>query len=185
MTLWHPPILPSPVRPVSHLVHEKGLPMSLVEDVLHLLHIVLDYFGVNPDMVSAHAPIRNPIKLTCKMTKLFVRVTKLDFLCVFLLYSWFQCGTVSCADSTAALCAWLGLTSRWLPPRVSTFRLVCRLCSVTGWTISQKNSSVNILTTTTWGSVVKLYICLCLFRIASGNQTIKYFGFFFNNNNNY
>lgn len=44
--------------------------MSLVEDILHLLHNVLDYFGVNPDMVSARASIRNPMKLAYKITKL-------------------------------------------------------------------------------------------------------------------
>lgn len=37
-----------------HLVHENVPPMSLVEDILDLLHIVLEYFGVPPDMVSAH-----------------------------------------------------------------------------------------------------------------------------------
>lgn len=78
VTLWHPPILPSPVRPVSHLVHEKGLPMSLVEDILHLLHIVLDYFGVSSDMVSAHASIRNPMKLAYKITKLMDWVCESD-----------------------------------------------------------------------------------------------------------
>lgn len=37
-----------------HLVQENVLPMSLVEDILDLLRIVLQYFGVAPDMVSAH-----------------------------------------------------------------------------------------------------------------------------------
>lgn len=89
VTLWHRPIIPSPVRPVRHLVHEKGLPMSLVEDIVHLLHMVLDYFGVNPDMVSARAPIKNPIKLTYKITKLMDWVCENDkvgfSLCVFAL----------------------------------------------------------------------------------------------------
>lgn len=35
---------------------KKGLSMSVVDDVLHLFRIVLDYFGVSPDMVSAHSP---------------------------------------------------------------------------------------------------------------------------------
>lgn len=35
---------------------KKGLSMSVVDDVLHLFRIALDYFGVSPDMVSAHSP---------------------------------------------------------------------------------------------------------------------------------
>lgn len=35
------------------LVQEKVLPMSLVEDILDVLRIVLEYFGVPPDMVRA------------------------------------------------------------------------------------------------------------------------------------
>ncbi len=35
-------------------VHERVLPMSLLEDVLDVLRIVLEYFGVPPDMASAH-----------------------------------------------------------------------------------------------------------------------------------
>lgn len=38
--------------------NEKGLSMSVVDDVLDLFRIVLDYFGVSPDMVSAHMPAR-------------------------------------------------------------------------------------------------------------------------------
>ena len=45
------------------------------------------------------------------------------FLCLcHLLCSWFQCGTVSCAVSIAALWGWLGPTSHWHLNLVSTFR---------------------------------------------------------------
>lgn len=38
----------------SHqLVQENILPMSLAEDVLYVLRIVLEYFGVPPDVVCA------------------------------------------------------------------------------------------------------------------------------------
>lgn len=33
---------------------EKVLPMSLVDDILDVLRMVLEYFGVPPDMVSTH-----------------------------------------------------------------------------------------------------------------------------------
>lgn len=46
------------------------------------------------------------------------------YVCVCVGSSWFQCGTVSCTDSTGALCAWSVPTSSWLPSHVSTFRLV-------------------------------------------------------------
>lgn len=36
------------------LLQEKVLPMSLVEDVLDVLRMVLEYFGVPPDMVNTH-----------------------------------------------------------------------------------------------------------------------------------
>lgn len=39
------------------LVHDKTLPMSLLEDVLDVLRMVLEYFGVPPDMVSARMHI--------------------------------------------------------------------------------------------------------------------------------
>lgn len=39
---------------------KKGISMSVVDDVRHLFRIVLDYFGVSPDMVSAHIPTRQP-----------------------------------------------------------------------------------------------------------------------------
>lgn len=39
------------------LVPGKALQMSLLEDVLDVLRIVLEYFGVPPDMVSAQIHI--------------------------------------------------------------------------------------------------------------------------------
>lgn len=72
---------------------------------------------------------------------------KIDFfLCVSVCFcsSWFRCGTVSCADSTGALCAWSGPTSSWPPSHVSTFRSVWRLSVVTGGTTSKRISRNHI-----------------------------------------
>lgn len=117
-------------------VHEKVLPMSLVEDVLNVLRIVLEYFGVPPDMVSApthtHTHFcynyvtdsQTGIQGNSRgLTSSFYGSLKvrLLFLCR-LACSWFQCGTVSCAVSIAALCGWLGPTSHWHLHHVSTSR---------------------------------------------------------------
>lgn len=101
---------------------KKDLPMSLVEDFLYVVRIVLEYFGVPPDMVSAQTYFywkydsdcqtgsqrcpdahylcqrnKNSSGFTSHRLKLTVPVS-------FLYYSCFQCGTVSCVVSIAALC---------------------------------------------------------------------------------
>lgn len=69
--------------------------MSLLEDLRHVLYVVLEYFGVPPDMVSA---------LHISGIKGIVDVS-LSVWFGALTGSWFQCGTVICVVPTAASCA--------------------------------------------------------------------------------
>lgn len=85
--------------------------------------------------------------------------------------SWFQCGTVSCAVSIAALCAWLGPTSHWLLHHVCTFRYPYYLCFLTDWTLSLKISPQ--LLRHFW-KMIKLYVGMLwnyIFAFICSNST--------------
>ena len=95
--------------------------MSLLEDVLDVLRIVLEYFGVSPDMVNTHTHTYTHTHTHTHLCYYHITESQTSiqgyqcayqwhflarsyFLCLcHLLCSWFQCGTVSCAVSIAAL----------------------------------------------------------------------------------
>lgn len=71
--------------------------MSLLEDVRVILSVILEYFGVSPDMVSA-------LNIT-SIKGVFVAYVSLIWCSCARTCSWFQCGTVSCVVPIAALFA--------------------------------------------------------------------------------
>lgn len=91
--------------------------MSLAEDFLYVLRIVLEYFGVPPDVVCAQrrtcvillfCNTQTPeVSAGCLNQGTFksdVVTLCLCLVCVIVHFSWFQCGIVRCAVSIAALC---------------------------------------------------------------------------------
>lgn len=66
--------------------------MSLLKDIRDVLYVILEYFGVPPDMVSVCATLLVS-EGSCVCTTVILSAPSC---------SWFQCGTVSCVVRIAA-----------------------------------------------------------------------------------
>lgn len=86
--------------------------MSLLEDLVHLLRYVLEYFGVPQDMVS------EVNKSFWIISRFVASVNELSSSVIcwklyLLICSWFQFGRALCVDSIAVSSAWSGPISPW------------------------------------------------------------------------